>query len=512
MRKCVIVLFVMAAFSYVAFADTWRDTSTGITWAYTVSGGKATIGTGATYSRAVDRSVAIGEVSVPATLGGCPVTGVGDYAFYNCDQITSIVLPSGVASVGAMAFYLCSAVQSVAVPDTVQTIGSDAFGYCSELKAIDIPASVTNIAACAFRGCSKLDAISVDAGNSRYCMSDGVLYNKAKTVAVRCSSGKSSATIADGVTNILSGAFHDCQSISTVSLPESVSVIGDESFSGCSSLETIKLPNAICTVGERQFYCCDALTTVEIPSNVTSVGDAAFWGCSALTNVIFDGDAPVVQSGTFFQVNKGCMASVYNDTNGWDDDGDGKWNGLTLKWRGSRLIPDLGDDATKEQIAGALEGSVDTRLAVCITDAANYNAYRTWAANVKTADGSSKAGAQAVKESGNAWFSFAVGSDRLIAELPTTKDIKVDAFAPSSESGKFDFTVSVDGVNVSDEALKENLKQVFGLEGSTTLDTNGFSSDNIDIDFGTPKDGKVKFTAGPKNADTGSFFMRVKMK
>jgi len=57
----------------------------------------------------------------------------------------------------------------------------------------------------------------------------------------------------------------------------------------------------------------------------------------------------------------------------------------------------------------------------------------------------------------------------------------------------------------------ENLKKVFGLEGGSSL--QGLSSDNVDITFGTPKDGKVKFTAGPSadNADATTFFMKVKL-
>ena len=59
---------------------------------------------------------------------------------------------------------------------------------------------------------------------------------------------------------------------------------------------------------------------------------------------------------------------------------------------------------------------------------------------------------------------------------------------------------------------KENLKKVLGIEGAATLSPSGFSSDNIDITFDTPLDGKARFTVSPP-ADAGnSFFMRVKVK
>ena len=70
----------------------------------------------------------------------------------------------------------------------------------------------------------------------------------------------------------------------------------------------------------------------------------------------------------------------------------------------------------------------------------------------------------------------------------------------------------VEGVEVGSAAQEENLKQVFGLEGATSIDPNAFSSGNVDLTFGTPEGGKVKFTAGPKDTEVQTFFMKVRMK
>jgi len=75
--------------------------------------------------------------------------------------------------------------------------------------------------------------------------------------------------------------------------------------------------------------------------------------------------------------------------------------------------------------------------------------------------------------------------------------------------GKFDFTVSVKDVEVGSEATAENLKKVFGLEGGSSLE--GMSSDNVDITFGMPENGKMKFAAGPKDKGQATFFMKVKV-
>ena len=53
---------------------------------------------------------------------------------------------------------------------------------------------------------------------------------------------------------------------------------------------------------------------------------------------------------------------------------------------------------------------------------------------------------------------------------------------------------------------------MFGIEGGSTLSPQDMSSDKVDITFGTPENGKVKFTAGPKDKTQPTFFMKVKVK
>ena len=44
-------------------------------------------------------------VQLPDEVEGCPVTAIGDYAFYNCVEMYSVILPATVVSVGDYAFY-----------------------------------------------------------------------------------------------------------------------------------------------------------------------------------------------------------------------------------------------------------------------------------------------------------------------------------------------------------------------------------------------------------------------
>ena len=120
-------------------------------------------------------------------------------------------------------------------------------------------------------------------------------------------------------------------------------------------------------------------------------------------------------------------------------------------------------------------------------------------------------------------------TDALIAVASKGVDLTIDGFGQGAEGDVFDLSVSVDGIYVGNGATAANLAKVFGIEGAAelggksatmrsdgTLD-RGFCSDNVEVTFGAPLGGKVKFTVAPKSGGEGtrrptSFFFRVKMK
>ena len=182
------------------------------------------------------------------------------------------------------------------------------------------------------------------------------------------------------------------------------------------------------------------------------------------------------------------------------------------------VIPEVAANAGAEDVAAALEGTADANIAANITNVIQYAAYRTWALSLTN----EMVTAQAVKDSPRTWLSYALGADALIGKEITSNDIHIVSFRLVESIGnipaaQFSFEVSIDGVNiggggVEEAVLKENMKKVISVEGAKTLNSAVFSSDNIDITFDSPFDGKAKFTTSPP-ADAGnSFFMRVKVK
>ncbi len=95
---------------------------------YTVSGGKASLGSG---RNACISHYSQGRVIVPKeiTVGGTtyPVTAVSPMAFRLCNGINYVQLPEGVTHIGNFAFKGCVSLQVVVLPSTLESIGSGAF-------------------------------------------------------------------------------------------------------------------------------------------------------------------------------------------------------------------------------------------------------------------------------------------------------------------------------------------------------------------------------------------------
>lgn len=90
---------------------------------------------------------------------GDGVTSIGDWAFYGCTDLTTVVMPNGIKSIGRSAFYECKGLTSVNIPKTVTSIEEEAFYNCTGLTSLDLSGSITTIGIHAFSGCSNLTTV-----------------------------------------------------------------------------------------------------------------------------------------------------------------------------------------------------------------------------------------------------------------------------------------------------------------------------------------------------------------
>ena len=183
------------------------------------------------------------------------VTCIGDYAFYDCTNLTGVTIPNSVTSIGEGAFSDCRSLTSVTIPNSVTSIGREAFAVCNGLTSVTIPSSVSNIALGMFRGCSNLTSV----------------------------------TIPDSITYIEHIAFWACRSLTSIIIPDSVTCIGTSrarsAFQACSSLESVFfLGDApVCDEAQWMFDDCPSSLTIYYIQGKTGWTDSDAYDAAAGT-------------------------------------------------------------------------------------------------------------------------------------------------------------------------------------------------------------------------------------
>lgn len=267
---------------------------------------------------ACDKSVS-GEVVIPSSYNGLPVTSIGDSAFFCCNDITEItipdsvtetshatfsecsnltkvnytgtieqwcsisfasgltnplcnatylyinnvlitdlVIPNSVISIGDHAFYNYKGITSVSIPNSVKSIGNWAFCGCAELTSITIPDSVISIGVSAFHDTALYNNVSN--------WDNGVLYIGKHLIKAKQNISKDYA-IKEGTITISPYAFALCSNITNGTLPNSVVSVGELAFMSCSGLTSAYIGDALINLPYDVFSGCSSISTVTVSEN-----------------------------------------------------------------------------------------------------------------------------------------------------------------------------------------------------------------------------------------------------
>ena len=283
--------FVLLAAALLFAWGLRADTATvdGYTYTYSVTDGKVTIGTGTINETAISPRPT-GHVTVPSSLGGFPVVGIGEYAFYNCYELEGVTIPEGVAAIGEYAFWNCFRLEGVTIPESVTSIGQYAFQWCGGLKSVHI-SSLTAWCQIKF----DYNANPLRQAHELYLNGERVTklvlpegLKAVGTDAFAGCTGLTEVTIHDGVTAIGKSAFSDCNGLTGVVIPSSVTAIGDSAFSDCSGLTEVVIPDSVTAIGDSAFSDCSGLTEMVIPHSVKAIGVGVFKRCNRLTKITVD--------------------------------------------------------------------------------------------------------------------------------------------------------------------------------------------------------------------------------
>ena len=282
------------------------------------------------------------DMILPEEIDGKKVTSIGISAFNNCSSLTSVTIPEGVTSIGSQAFRNCSNLTSVTIPEGVTSIGSYAFSTCSSLTSVTIPVSVTSIGDGAFYFCTDLTSVAVplnsEVGTNAFPEHCAVTYTGSPNVVCTFVDNSGGITITgyegelpadmilpgeiDGkrVTFIAGSAFKDCDSLTSVTIPEGVTSIGDSAFYSCDNLKGVTIPNSVTKISYSAFSFCDSLTGVTIPNSVRSIGDSAFSYCDSLTSVTIPEGVTSIGGSAFYSCDNLTSITIPASVASIDDD------------------------------------------------------------------------------------------------------------------------------------------------------------------------------------------------
>lgn len=193
------------------------------------------------------------DIVIPSTIDGLPVTMIGEEAFKDCKNITSVIIPEGVTEIGADAFYGCKNLSSVVIPTSLTYLSRECFMSCYKLTDVKGMENIRTFGSWCFHysGLSGELVFNNDTHIMWGAFNDsrvtGVKFISGK-IEVECSAFNSAPlrycyidegcdlSFLDYTSATKYGAFYDCEKMTDIIIPASVDHFPPYTFEGCKSL------------------------------------------------------------------------------------------------------------------------------------------------------------------------------------------------------------------------------------------------------------------------------------
>lgn len=123
------------------------------------------------------------------------------------------------------------------------------------------------------------------------------------------------------VTSIGEYAFANCNTLKSISIPNSITNVGNNSFRECDGLANISIPVSVTSIGNYAFYSCDGLTSFAIPDSVKSIGSYSFYACTKMTNIVVGKSVVSIGASSFYLTPLAyitCLAETPPVVNSYD--------------------------------------------------------------------------------------------------------------------------------------------------------------------------------------------------
>lgn len=206
------------------------------------------------------------------------INAIGDYAFYYCRNVSSVIIPDSVKSIGASAFEWTGLV-SIYIPESVVSIGDNAFRYNSNLTIFSETGSYAETYA---TGSSAFTGNFVPI--SGYCGDDvEYLIDVENDTLVLSGTGTTTAYNSGRYT-----PWANWANIKTVVVENGITYLPSYIFEYMTKVETIVLPNTLEKLAYNAFNDCTSLNNLMLPASLNEFTNTlGFLRCSSLTDVYY---------------------------------------------------------------------------------------------------------------------------------------------------------------------------------------------------------------------------------
>ena len=231
-----------------------------------------------------------GKVIIPKEHNGKPVLQIASKGFSECKEITSVVVPEGVA-LGNRSFYNCDQLRRVGLPSGLTEIPNDCFYKCAALDKVKLPDSLVGIKSGAFYRCKKLSAIKFPTFLNKI---DSEAFSLTALTEIYIPVGVEDICYKSNIVQKINSPFTGLDL-------EKITVDPDNMFYKSDGNCLIDLRNNIVVAG-----CKNSV----IPDYVSGLGDRAFADCKNLSKIVIPGNIKKITDRTFeSQYSEGALDS-----------------------------------------------------------------------------------------------------------------------------------------------------------------------------------------------------------
>lgn len=191
-----------------------------------------------------------------------------DVIFFNESEESEVVLPTDTFTYTGPE-KPPKEVKTLIISSDLKEIPDEEFKGLSELVSIVFPDESTDmkIGKNAFENCPKLTTIRL---NGVTYIGDEAFLNCTGLVAVE---------LGADIQHIGMGAFKNCSSLATATIPPNVTFIGDYAFANCPELKSMSIMDGVAEIPAYCFQNDTSLEQVILPTSIEKVGENAFENC-----------------------------------------------------------------------------------------------------------------------------------------------------------------------------------------------------------------------------------------